>query len=300
MISSEKSNLQNWLLLGALTLIWGSSYILIKKSLVVFSPVEMGSLRISLSFLACIPFLYKAVQDIPKEKYPYIIFVGLFGTGFPAFLFAFAMVHISSSVSGIINSLSPLFTVLTGLLLFGVVVTRTKMIGVLIGFLGAIVLVLGKKNLNFKADLFYALLPVLATFCYGLNSNFVKRFFPTTNALYVTAIAMSVMGIPSLAVLFSTNFVFKMQHTEGAIFAFSCVFFLALFGTVIAWLLFYRLVQRTDALMAASVTYLIPVVALAWGLADGETLNMIQLAGMGLILAGVYFVGKREMERELC
>lgn len=293
MVSSEKNNLQNWLLLGALTLIWGSSYILIKKSLIVFSPVEMASLRISLSFLACIPFLFSALKSIPKEKYPYILFVGLFGTGFPAFLFAFAMVHISSSVSGIINSLSPLFTVLTGLLLFGVAVTRTKMLGVLIGFLGALVLVLGKKDVNFKADLFYASLPVLATFCYGLNSNFVKRFFPATNALHVTAIAMTVMGIPALIVLFSTDFVFKMQHAEGALFSFSCVCFLALFGTVIAWLLFYKLVQRTDALMAASVTYLIPIVALSWGLADGETLNFIQLLGMLLILAGVYFVGKR-------
>jgi len=285
-------DLTNWFLLGFLTIIWGSSYILIKKALIAYTPVEVGLLRLSLSFLATFPFLFTALKEIDSKLYPRIVIVGLLGTGFPVFLFAFATTQISSSINGIINSLSPLFTVITGIFFFGTQITRIKWLGVMMGFMGAFVLVVGRYGFDLGLSA-YALLSVLATFCYGTNSNFVKHFFPKTNAMHVTALAMFFMGLPSLIVTLAIGLPQKVLETPNGLYSFSGILFLAVFGTVVAWLIFYKLVQRTDALFAASVTYLIPIVAIILGLLDGETFRPVQGIGVVLILAGVYFVGKK-------
>lgn len=285
----RKDDLQNWLLLGLLTLIWGTSYILIKKALVVFSPVQVAAARVSISFLACIPFYIPALRAIPRGKYHHLLFLGVIGIFVPAFLFAYSQTRINSAVSGIINSLSPLFTVLTGLVIWRVQTPATKVVGVLIGLLGAIVLVFGKSGFNVNGDMIYALMPVVATLFYGLNSNYVKQHFTGTNPLYVTALSIGFIGIPAGLILFSTDFIARVEGT-GGLQGLGCVSCLAIFGTVSGWLIFYRLIQRRDPLFAASVTYLVPIVAIGWGLRDGETLNIYHDIGMLLILAGVYFV----------
>jgi drug/metabolite transporter (DMT)-like permease len=292
---SSKSDLQNWLLLAALTLIWGTSYILIKKSLVVFSPIQATSIRISVSFLLCLPFLRSAVRDIPRAKYPHTLMVGVLGTGLPSILFNLSMTHVNSSVTAIINSLSPLFTVLTGFLIWQVSTTRIKLMGVLIGLAGAVVLVFGKHGMSIQGDMIYVIMPIVATLCYGTNSNFVKQHFPATNALHVTVLSIVAIGLPAIGLLLWSDVIGTVQSEPGAYQALGYVVILAVFGTFIGWLLFYKLVQRRDALFAASVTYLIPIVAIAWGLADGEGLALYQLAGLGLILAGVYFVSRNKI-----
>lgn len=288
----EKDDLQNWLLLGILTLIWGTSYILIKKALITFSPVQVAALRISLSFVVCIPFYRAAIKAIPRAKYPHLAFLGVIGIAIPAFLFSFSQTRINSAVSGIINSLSPLFTVLTGLIFWKVNTPRSKLIGVLIGLIGAIVLVFGKSGFHFDGDIAYAIMPVIATLFYGVNSNYVKQHFPGTNPLFVTALSIGFIGLPSIALLFSTDFIARL-HGPTALQGFACVSGLAVFGTLAGWLIFYRLIQRRDPLFAASVTYLVPIVAISWGLRDGETLTVFHFIGMALILVGVYFVSKK-------
>ncbi len=282
----------NWLLLGFLTIIWGSSYVLIKKALIAFTPIELGLLRLSLSFLATLPFLFMALKAIDTKLYPRILIAGILGTGLPVFLFAFSTTHINSSINGIINSLSPLFTVITGIYFFGTQITRIKWLGVIMGFMGAFVLVVGRYGFDLGLSA-YALLSVVATFCYGTNSNFVKQFFPNVNAMYVTALAMFFMGMPSLVITIAIGLPQKVLETPNGLYSFSGILFLAVFGTVLAWLIFYKLVQRTDALFAASVTYLIPIVAILLGVLDGETFRPVQGIGVVLILAGVYFVGKK-------
>lgn len=160
--------------------------------------------------------------------------------------------------------------------------------GVIIGFTGALVLVLGKPGANFEVDVLYSLLPVVATFCYGMSSNITKQKLQNQNAIYTTALAMAMIGIPAFTGLYFTEAPAKILRGEVWV-SLACVATLSIFGTLIAWILFYRLVQRTDALFAASVTYLIPIVAIAWGLFDGEDLSIIQMMGMVLILIGVYF-----------
>lgn len=287
-MSNPHHNTQNWLLLTALTLIWGSSYILIKKGLIAFTPLELASLRISLSCLCSLPFAIKALRTIPREKYFTILQIGLFGSGLPAILFSIAMTKSDSGLNGILNSLSPLWTLVIGYYLYKVNITATKVLGVVTGFAGAVVLVLGKSGGGIKADTLYSLLPVIATFCYGMSSNITKQKLQNESPVYTTGLAMFMIGIPALI-----GFAFSggpAKIVSGtAWLSFSAVLFLSVFGTLVAWMLFYKLVQRTDALFAASVTYLIPIVALSWGFWDGEFLTIIQLGGMLLILVGVYF-----------
>lgn len=294
--NTSPHNAQNWLLLAALTFIWGTSYILIKKGLIAFSAVELACLRISVSFLFSLPFLPKALKQVPKEKYLTVLQIGIFGSGAPAFLFAISMTHSGSAINGILNSLSPLWTLIIGYYIFKVNITAQKAIGVVIGFAGALVLVLGKGG-AIQVDVLYNLLPIIATFCYGMSSNLTKQYLQNLSPIYTTSLAMSMIGAPMLAglLLFTDA---PAQIISGTAWpSVAAVLALSLFGTLIAWMLFYKLVQRTDALFAASVTYLIPIVALAWGMLDGETLTLYQLSGFGLIMLGVYFTTRHSANR---
>lgn len=291
-MANSHHNFLNFILLGLLTIIWGSSYILIKKGLILFSPIELACLRVSISFLASTPFLYWAFRTIPREKYFVVFLTGIFGSGAPAFLFALSMTKSGSAINGIINSLSPLWTLIVGYFLFKVEITKQKTLGVFIGFLGALVLVLGKGNGDFNVDILYTSLPILATFCYGMSTNLMKQKLQSQNPIYTTSMAMMMIGIPALCGLFITEAPAKILATGFSISLLS-VLFLAIFGTLIAWMLYYYLVQRTDALFGASVTYVIPVLAVSLGLLDGEVLSVFQLGGMVMILTGVYFTTKQ-------
>lgn len=269
---------------------------MIKKGLTAFSAVELASLRITISFLVSLPFAVQGIRQVPREKYLPIFLIGLFGSGAPAFLFALSMTKTGSAVNGIINSLSPLWTLVIGYFLFKIAISAQKALGVLVGFAGAVVLVLGKENADFTIDIMYGLLPVIATFCYGMSTNLTKQKLQNQNPIYTTSIAMCMIGIPALIVFSNTGAPEKIM--SGSVYsALLSVVMLSVFGTLIAWMLFYRLVQRTDALFAASVTYLIPVVAISWGLLDGEWLSAIQIGGMALILTGVYFTTWQKQKR---
>lgn len=291
--NTSHHNLQNWILLSLLILIWGTSYILIKKSLVAFSPVELASLRISISFLCSLPFAVKALKIVPRDKYLTILQIGILGSGAPAFLFALSMTKSGSAVNGILNSLSPIWTLIIGYYLFKIHISYTKVMGVILGFVGALVLVLGKRGASFEVDVLYSLLPVVATFCYGLSTNITKQRLQHQSPVYTTGLAMSMVGVPAFILLLFTDVPAKISGGEVWL-PFMYVATLSVFGTLIAWMLFYRLVQRTDALFGASVTYLIPIVAIAWGMFDGEVLSLLQLGGMVLILVGVYFTTKQK------
>jgi drug/metabolite transporter (DMT)-like permease len=232
--------------------------------------------------------MLRGLRFIPRSKYLTILLVGVFGSGLPAFLFPLSMTHSDSSVNGILNALSPLWTLILGYYIFKVSISGQKVLGVIIGFLGALVLVLGKQSSSFKVDVLYSFLPVLATFCYGMSTNITKQKLQNENPLYTTSMAMTIIGIPALIIFSFTNGPAKIIH-GNAWWPLAAVGTLSIFGTLIAWILFYKLVQRTDALFAASVTYLVPIVAISWGIFDGEVLSILQLTGMALIFVGVYF-----------
>lgn len=259
-----------------------------KKGLLGFSAIEMACLRISIAFICALPLAIKAFKALAKEKYFTLMLIGFISILLPAFLFAFALTKGESAINGILNALSPLWTALIGYFFFKSIISGKKILGIAIGFAGAVVLVVGAPGFNFQVDILYAALPVIATVCYGLGTNLTKQKMQNENPIYTTVISMCFAGVPALIALFFTAAPAKIA-TGNAWLALASIAALAVFGTFIAWILFYRLLQRTDTLFATSVTYLVPIVAVSWGILDGELLNVIQVGGMLLILAGVYF-----------
>ncbi|MFZ1705175.1 MAG: DMT family transporter [Saprospiraceae bacterium] len=282
-----------WFLLIILSLIWGCSFILIKKSLIAFTPVQLGCLRLGISSLAFTPVILYYKKEIPWNRIGTFFIVGLTGSGIPAFLFFMAQTKVSSSIAGVLNSMTPIWTLILGGLFFSTGFTKHKMIGVLIGFIGAASLLWKGGDANMSQNFSYGLLIVFATMCYGFSVNMVQHFFKKTKPVIISAVSFFSIGIPALVYLLTTDFVLVLQTDENAVYSLLAVTALSLFGTVIASVLFYYLVQKTNAIFGSSVTYFMPIVALAWGLVDHEIIGLMHIISMALILVGVYLIKKQ-------
>ncbi|MCB0510732.1 MAG: DMT family transporter [Chitinophagales bacterium] len=283
----------NVLILILLALIWGSSYILMKKGLLVFSAVQVSMLRIVFSTLALLPFLPRAIRNLNRKDFIFIGFVGLFGSGIPSYLFPLAISHIDSGVAGIINSLTPVFVLLFGWLFFKTALIKEKVIGLALAIVGASFLLFFKDSaIQFELN-HYAFYAVLATICYGLSSNILKSKLSHVNSMELTSLSFALIGPFALLKLLSTDFMSIMQHDANAFQAISYIAILGFVGTALALVLFNYLIRKTDALYASTVTFMMPVVALAWAFVDGETLNINHYLGLAFILVGVYLTNKR-------
>ena len=281
-----------FLLLLSTTLIWGTSFILIKKASQVFQPLEVGSLRIVVGFLFFIPVFLLQRKNLPKGMGAWILLSGLMGSFFPSLLFAWAGSKIDSALSGMLNAVTPLFTVLIGIVFFGQRFTRVQWLGISFGLSGALMLGLLKASgieLNF-----YVLPVILATLFYALNVNLLKSKFAQVPPLILSSATIVAVGPAAAVLLFGfTGFTDKLMHTPGAWQAFGYVALLGVFSTAIALVLFNRLIQIAGPLVASSVTYLMPIVSVIWGVVDGEDMHPFRLIGLGGILAGVYLVNRK-------
>ena len=285
---SWRKFLRSWGVLIILSIIWGTSYILIKKSLLVFSPHQVACLRLTISALAFLPVLGFQWNRINWKKWPYLLLVGLTGTAIPSFLFPIAQTEVSSSVAGILNSLTPLFTLVLGLIFYGSSLVWGKVLGVVIGLIGAIFLVFFGEANAYQSNIWFSVLIVLATICYATSSNTVGYYLKDMNALLISTASFVMVGIPGLILLLQTNFIEVMISHEQSWYALGYVGFLALFSTVLASVVFFQLIKWTSPVFATMVSYLVPIVAVIWGIWDGEIITLFHMVGMGLILVGVY------------
>lgn len=283
----------SWVLLILLMLTWGSSFILMKRGLEMYSSVQVGAIRIFMAFLVLLPVALRHIKRIPRQKLKYIFVVGLLGTGLPAFLFAEAQTGLDSAVAGILNSLTPLFTLLAGLAFFGQKTRAVNVAGVLIGLAGAVglIYVTGNGSLQFRFS--YAIYIVVATVFYAIQSNMIKYYLHDVKAAAIAAIGFFFIGVPAGVLLFFfTNFTQVIVSGTNAALAFVYIALLGIFGSAIAIILYNKLVQTTTAIFASSVTYFVPVVALLWGLADGERFAASAFVFAAIILAGVVLVNR--------
>jgi drug/metabolite transporter (DMT)-like permease len=281
-----------WIYLVGLALIWGSSFILIKKGLIGLSALQVGSLRIIFAAVFLLLIGFRSLSKIPKEKWKFIAMTSMFGTFIPAFLFAIAQTEIDSSVTSILNSLTPLNTLVLGALVFGVGFERRQVWGVLIGLLGSLLLVFNGAMNHPNQNYYYAILVIIASICYAVNVNLIKKFLSDLSPVSITTGNFLVLLFPSLAILYFTGFseviqVEKVQHS--VVF----IMILGIVGTGIANIVFFKLIQMSSPVFATSVTYLIPVVAFFWGLLDNEMLTSVQFIGAFIILIGVYLSAKK-------
>lgn len=294
------ASLRQWVVLIALAATWGSSFILIKRALYaldgteLFTPVQVGALRISLAALFLSPFAFRNLQLLAQRKFKYFLIVGLCGNALPAYLFAQAQTGIPSAMAGMLNALTPVFALLIAVFVFRNKVRPMQIAGIAIGVVSALGLLLGsvmESGTSFRAG--HALLAVLAALLYGVSLNTIKEFLQKEPSVAITSLALLLVSPVGFITLFSTDFTSRMVYLPGAWYAFGAVAILALAGTAIALVLFNRLIQETNALFASSVTYLIPVVAVLWGAADGEQLTAIQMLSAISMILGILLIHRK-------
>lgn len=286
---------KSYLLIAILAIIWGSSFILMKRALLVYTPYQVGSVRIFVAFLFMLPFVVRYFRTIERSKWKYLIAAGILGNGIPSILFPLAETRINSAVAGMINTLTPIFTLIIGVLFFGMKVGQNRILGLAIGLLGAFLLVMGQNSgIGINQINSFALFVVLATVCYAFSVNIIRNKLSSIDSLRNSGFAIFFIGIPMGIYTFSTDFVSRTVHTEGAGFSLLCIAILGIFSTAISTIIFNKVIKTAGALAATSVTYLIPFVAVLWGLWDHESLGVFHFIGMTAILFGVYIVNRQK------
>ena len=285
---------KKWIFLFLLALIWGSSFILIKKSLIGLSPMQLGSLRIIITGFILFIAGFNSLKNLSKNAIKWIVMSGFLGTFFPAFLFAYAETEIDSAIASILNSIVPINTILFGFLAFNIISTKRQIVGVLIGFTGAILLISNGAAINPNQNYWYAFLVIIATVMYAFNINIIKRHLQNIPPLSIAVGNFIVIIVPAFLVLIYSGF-FTQQVLQGPNFSISIfyVFLLSLFGTAIAKVLFNNLVQISTPVFASSVTYIMPIVAVFWGLLDNEVFSFWQGIATLIILGGVYLANSK-------
>lgn len=290
-VMSQKQ--KKWFYLILLSIIWGSSFILIKKSLIGLSAIQVGALRIIFTSIFLFMVGLKTIKEIKREEWKWVAWSGFLGSFFPPFLFAIAQTELDSAIASILNSLTPLNTVIVGILFFGVLVTRRQILGVVIGLIGTVILISKGAEFNQDQNYWYSILIIVSSVGYALNINIMKRYLGNLSALAIATGNFICILLPAIIILIATGFftvVFSSPEMQkGLIY----VIVLALFGTAFAKVFFNKLVSVASPVFAASVTYTMPLMAIFWGVIDGESLHIYQILGGVVILLGVYLSNKR-------
>lgn len=296
----NKHFLEVWGLLILLAAIWGSSFILMKYGLFdadgnpVFSGDQLAALRLSIAFLSLSPMIFLRFRTEFVRNWKPILATAVFGNTIPAFMFGFAQEQIESSLSGMINSLTPLFTFLIAVIIFKAAFKTTNMVGIIIGLAGSLTLILGNSgDLSFSGQLGASLMIVLATICYAISVNVIKFHLSHISSLRITMYAFFLAGPPCLIYTLLSGVPDVLQNHPNGWVSLSFIAILAVVGTAVALILFNALVKRSTSIGASSVTYLLPPVALLWGYWDGETITSLELASVGIILGGVYLTHRK-------
>ncbi len=282
---------KKWVYLIVLSIIWGSSYILIKKGLVGLTPIQLGAFRILMTTVILLLVGYKSLRGWSFEQWKWLAFTGFFGTFFPSFLFAFSETEINSSVVAVLNGLTPLFTIVIAYFFFQQKVKKRQLGGVLVGFLGTVILVAQEFSLASSGDGRYAFLVVMASLCYAINVNTIKHKLIGVAPMAIALANFIAICIPALLLLLTSSFPWNSFYDDPIILkSMGYIFILSLFGTAFAKVLFNELLTFSSAVFSISITYLLPIVAIGWGLLDGEYFGGLQWVASGLILAGIYLV----------
>lgn len=282
-----------WFLLSFIALTWGSSFILIKKSLIGFSPYQIGAFRVALSGILLSFLAYPALKKISKRDFFWVALTGFFGNFVPMFLFPIAQLRVSSSLAGILDSLVPAFVLILGFILFGVKSKWMQVIGVIVGFFGVVLLIYFSDQNTEDSQIGYALLVVLATACYAMAAIIIKEKLQNFPSMALSACVFAIWMIPSVLILLFTGF-FTIQSSPETWESLGYLSILTVVGTALAMIFYYRLIQNTSPVFASSVTLLLPLVAVAWGFIDNEQFTIWHIIGGILILFGIYMIQEKK------
>lgn len=288
-----------WFLLCVMALTWGSSFILIKKALLVFSPLQIGAFRVGLSGLLLAIIGLPAIRKMKFKTILWVAAAGFFGNFLPMFLFPIAQTRVGSSLAGIINSLEPIFVLFLGFLFFGIRSRYTQIIGAVIGFIGAAALLYFSEVNSEGSQVWYSLLMVLASASYAVSALIIKDKLQHVRSLHISSSVFSIWMFPSFVILIFTGFFRDFEFNNETLQALGFLSILSVVGTAAAIVLFYKLIQDTSAVFASTVSYLLPVVAVLWGVLDGEEFTIWYVLGALLILIGIYLIREKKKKPQV-
>ena len=293
MLKKFDSKLGHWIILIMLSVIWGSSFILIKRGLDAFSFEQVATLRIFIASIFLAVLGRKFYTNIPIKKLWPIFCTGVIGNGIPPFLFSKAQTYVDSGIVGVLNVLTPLFTILIGILFYNLKVKIINYLGVALGIIGTVYLLTPQSEQLNDKTLYYSIIAILGTVCYGWSANILKAHLEDLNAIQITTISFTFIGPWAGIYLFCGNFLEIMQSHPKALTSLGSIAILAIMSSAIAVIAFNKLIKMTGPLFATSCTYIIPMVAIIWGINDKEIITIHQIIGFVIILGGVYLVNKR-------
>lgn len=283
----------SWILLIVLSIVWGSSFILIKKGLTIYSAQQVAAIRILSASLFMVPFALSWLKRVDKKYYLLIFVSGFIGSFIPAFLFAIAQTQLDSAVTGIVNALTPVFVIIIGALFYKQRISFLITIGLVLAFLGTTLLMFTDAEGNYRIN-YYIFFIVAATFLYGINVNILKFKLSELNAIAISSISLFLLGpIAAVQLFFFSDFTHRLAMSEGALLALGYLSVLGVVSTGLALMIFNKLLQMTTPLFASSVTYLIPIVAVGWGIFDGESLTLMHYMSMAVIICGVFLTNRK-------
>lgn len=276
-----------------LAFVWGSSFILIKVGIKSFSSEQAAAIRMMLASLALLPISIRNLKKLKRKDLPALLFAGFIGSFIPAFLFTKAQTQIDSALAGILNSLTPVFTLVVGVLFFKSKFKVLQIIGLILGLIGASGLIIVGQDIDFSNINLYALLVVLATTMYALNINIVKAYLTHLNGIQITSLSFMFLWPVALIYLLTTDFEPVFQNPQWPVHL-AALATLGIFGTAAAMILMNSLIRHVSTILASSVTYIIPIFAIMWGIIDGEKITLHHLGNMLIILVGVYLINRRK------
>lgn len=279
-------------LLLFLAFIWGSSFILMKIGLRSFSSPQTAAIRVFMASLVLLPYSIKNLKTLKKKDLFPILIAGFIGSFIPAFLFTKAQTRIDSALAGMLNSLTPIFTLFIGLLFHRTKTGWKQIAGLLLGLIGALGLISSGKDIAIGNINSYAFFIVAATTCYAINVNIVKARLTHLSGIQITSLSFFFIGPAALIVLLTSDLNTAIQ-TEGWLIHFGALALLGILGTAFAMLLMNSLIRYVPAVLAASVTYIIPIFAILWGLLDNEVITYLHISFMAIVLLGVYLINKK-------
>lgn len=288
----RRNKLYPILVLIFLSLIWGSSFILIKKALLAYTPLQVGTLRIIFAFLVLLPIAIKHLHSVFRDNWKQLLVLGIISNLAPAILFSIAETNMSSSLAGMLNSLTPVFTIIIGILFYKAEINLPLSIGLGLGLIGSVVLSLVGSHGDFGEFNFYSLYVITSTILYGIAGNLIKKYVGKINPVVLISLTLFSVGPFSLLYLLTTDFTQRTLSRPDALFSLISIFILGAIATAFGLAIFNNLIKTTSAVFASSVTYLIPIMAIGWGIIDNEPLFPLHFTGMGIIILGIFLINK--------
>jgi len=288
--------INQWILLFILSFIWGASFILMKKALRSFDMFEVASLRIFIAFVTVLPIFIFIYNKFKKKYFLPLLEVAFIGNAIPMYLFTYSQQYIDSALAGILNSITPIFAFLIAVIFFRHKFNITKITGLIIGTIGTVGLILAKGTNEFTLNWIYIAAIMLATLMYATNVNVVKEFLQDLDGLSITVFTFVILGpIATTDLLFRETF-YKIISNPVVINDFIYIVILAVFGSVLAVIGINYLINYSSAVFSSSVTYIIPIFAIIWGINDGENITFYQIFWMLIIISGTYLLNKTKLE----